>query len=70
MRTTNPLEGLPPLIRVSQAAKILGISRSAAYRFVDNGELPTRKLGGRIYVVTALLHELITESDQSEREAA
>jgi excisionase family DNA binding protein len=57
MQPVNPLD-LPLLLAVPRAAKILGISRSAAYRLAESGELPVRRLGGRIYVVTAKLFEL------------
>jgi excisionase family DNA binding protein len=50
---------LPLLLAVPRAAKLLGISRSAAYRLADSGELPVRRLGGRIYVVTAKLFDLV-----------
>ncbi|MDT5016563.1 MAG: hypothetical protein QOD39_2723 [Mycobacterium sp.] len=49
---------LPLLLAVPRAAQLLGISRAAAYRLAANGELPIRKLGGRVYVVTAGLREL------------
>jgi excisionase family DNA binding protein len=49
---------LPLLLAVPHAAKLLGISRAAAYRLAASGELPVRRLGGRIYVVTAGLREL------------
>ncbi|ETZ53820.1 prophage CP4-57 regulatory family protein [Mycobacterium avium MAV_120709_2344] len=42
-----------------RAAQLLGISRAAAYRLVASGELPVRRLGGRIYVVTDGLRELV-----------
>ena len=51
-------EDLPLLLAVPKAARILGISRASAYRLVKSGELPTRRLGGRVYVVTACLREL------------
>jgi len=54
------LAGLPMLIPVPQAAQILGISRSAAYRCAACGDLPTTHLGGRVYVVTARLQELLS----------
>jgi len=54
-----PLEGQPLLIPVPRAAKLLGISRSAAYRCAALGDLPTAHLGGRVYVVTAKLRELL-----------
>jgi len=50
---------LPLLLAVPRAAQLLGISRAAAYRLVASGELPVRRLGGRVYVVTAGLRELM-----------
>jgi excisionase family DNA binding protein len=52
-------DGLPLLLPVPRAARLLGISRSAAYRLAETGELPVRRLGGRIYVVTARLLDLV-----------
>jgi excisionase family DNA binding protein len=46
------------LLAVPHAARLLGISRAAAYRLVASGELPVRRLGGRAYVVTAGLRDL------------
>jgi excisionase family DNA binding protein len=54
----NVFDDLPLLLAVPHAARILGISRAAAYRLVASGELPVRRLGGRVYVVTAGLREL------------
>ena len=54
------LTGLPILIPVPRAAELLGISRSAAYRCAASGDLPTAHLGGRVYVVTARLQELLS----------
>jgi excisionase family DNA binding protein len=56
---SNIFEELPLLLAVPQAAAILGISRAAAYRLAASGELPVRRLGGRVYVVTAELQQLI-----------
>jgi predicted DNA-binding transcriptional regulator AlpA len=50
---------LPLLIPVPRAAQILGISRAAAYRFASTGDLPTKRLGRRVYVVAARLREFI-----------
>ncbi|THJ75697.1 helix-turn-helix domain-containing protein [Candidatus Frankia alpina] len=55
----DPLDGLPPLIGVEQAAKVLGLSRAAAYRLAAADELPVRRLGGRVYVATAGLRALL-----------
>lgn len=54
------LDELPFLLSVPRTAQLLGISRAAAYRLVASGELPVRRLGGRVYVVTAGLRELVT----------
>ena len=63
------LKSLPPLISIPVAAKLLGISRSAAYRYAAMGDLPTRHLGGRVYIVTSLLYELISNADNGNEAA-
>lgn len=46
-------------ISVEQAAKLLGVGRTAAYEAARRGEFPTRKLGRRVVVpVPALLEWL------------
>ena len=50
------------LITIAHVAEILGISRSAAYRCAANGDLPTRHLGGRVYVITDQLREMLESS--------
>ena len=55
----NVFDQLPLLLAVPRAAAILGISRASAYRLVATGELPSPRLGGRVYVVTAALRELV-----------
>jgi excisionase family DNA binding protein len=56
------VEQLPALLTVPRAAELLGISRASAYRYAASGELPVRRLGGRVYVVTARLLALIGET--------
>jgi hypothetical protein len=46
---------LPALISVPKAAQLIGLSRASAYRFAASGDLPTRHLGCRVYVVTSRL---------------
>ena len=53
------LDELPVLITIARVAALLGISRSAAYRCAASGDLPTTHLGGRVYVVTAKLREML-----------
>jgi excisionase family DNA binding protein len=55
----NVFSEFPLLLAVPRAAELLGISRAAAYRLVSTGELPVRRLGGRVYVVTSGLRDLI-----------
>ena len=55
----NAFEDLPLLLAVPHAAQLLGISRAAAYRLAAADELPVRRLGGRVYVVTAGLREFV-----------
>ncbi len=65
VRTDDPFAGLPLLIPVPQAAKLLGISRAAAYRFASSGDLPAKRLGRRVYVVSAKLREFINLEDKA-----
>jgi excisionase family DNA binding protein len=47
------------LLKVEQASVLMGISRSAAYRAVATGGLPSVRFGCRLYVPTARLLELL-----------
>ena len=44
---------VPLLMTVPEAARVLGITRSAAYRCVALGELESTRLAGRLYVLTS-----------------
>ncbi len=59
--TPSPLDEVrgKATITVEQAAKLLGLGRTAAYDAARRGELPTRRLGRRLLVpVPALLEWL------------
>jgi predicted DNA-binding transcriptional regulator AlpA len=58
-RTRDPFANLPLLIPVPKAAELLGISRAAAYRHANAGDLPCKRLGRRVYVITARIREFI-----------
>lgn len=47
------------VLSVTEAAEVLGISRSLAYQLVARGELPSRRLGGRIVVLWRPLQRLL-----------
>jgi predicted DNA-binding transcriptional regulator AlpA len=53
------LEELPALLSVPRAAALLGISRASAYRYAASGELPVRRLGGRVHVITSRLLAMV-----------
>jgi predicted DNA-binding transcriptional regulator AlpA len=57
-------DSLPALISVPRAAKLLGLSRASAYRFAASEELPIRRLGGRVFVVTAKLQAFIDGDEE------
>jgi hypothetical protein len=58
-QAVDPLAGLPPLISVERTAEVMGFSRASAYRYAKAGHLPTRRIGGRIFVITADLRGLL-----------
>ncbi len=57
--TRAQLLKLPPTISVEQAASLLGMSRSAAYRAVATGDLKAFRMNHRWYVPTAPLLRLL-----------
>jgi excisionase family DNA binding protein len=50
---------LPPTVTVEHAARLLGVSRSAAYRAAAKGQLPTISFGRRLLVPTSRLLEML-----------
>ncbi len=49
-------------LAVSEAARILGVSRSTAFVMAKSGQLPTIKAGRRVVVPIARLMRLLGES--------
>ena len=49
----------PPTMSVSDAAILLGVSRSAAYRAAKAGQIPTIAFGRRLLVPTCRLLEIL-----------
>ncbi|WP_045876884.1 helix-turn-helix domain-containing protein [Pseudofrankia sp. DC12] len=58
--TDIEINALPALISVPRAAKLLGLPRASAYRYAASGDLPARRFGGRVYVITAEIRHLLT----------
>ena len=53
------LATMPATMTIPEAAELLGISRSAAYRAVTRGEIPTIRIGRRLLVPTAKLYAIL-----------
>ncbi len=56
---TSPIAAQRRTVTVTEAASILGISRSTAYELVRTGGLPSLRLGRRIVVPTHALIDLL-----------
>lgn len=52
----------PRLYSVADAARLLGVSRAMAYRYIGSGELRSRRIGSRRLVSEAALSEFIGDS--------
>ncbi|MGL5825056.1 MAG: helix-turn-helix domain-containing protein [Nocardioides sp.] len=61
----DPFGELPALIPIPKAAELLGISRTCAYRLANAGELPARRLGGRVFAITSRLHDFVHNPDEA-----
>lgn len=51
---TTP-NGYPATLTIEQAGRLLGLSRSAAYRAAARGDIPVIRIGRRLLVPTAKL---------------
>ena len=61
-------------LSVREAASLLGLSRSSAYRAVKSGALPIMRLGGRLLVLRRPLERMLDgkvedRRDEPEQEA-
>lgn len=65
--THSQLSELPPTISVEEAARLLGIGRSAAYRAAATGQLVTIRVGRRVIVPTAPLLKMLGLSFEENR---
>jgi excisionase family DNA binding protein len=61
------LDELPPTISVERAARLLGLSRSAAYRAAASGQLPTLAFGRRRVVPTFRLMQMLGIPEEASR---
>lgn len=63
--TTSAASG-PLTLTVEEAGRLLGISRGAADRAAACGQIPTIRLGRRLLVPTARLHQLLGLTDTGD----
>ena len=63
-RTKHSGETCRATLSVTEAANILGISRTTAYECVRTGELPSLRLRGRIVVPAVALESLIAATQR------
>lgn len=57
-------------LRIEEAAKVLGIGRTAAYAAAKRGEIPIIKIGGLRLVPRPALDELLRNPGRDRGEAA
>jgi excisionase family DNA binding protein len=67
IRIAAELDELPPTISVERAARLLGLSRSAAYRAAATGQLPTLAFGRRLVVPTFRLMQMLGIPEEASR---
>ena len=53
-------------VSVTEASRLLGISRNLAYEAIRRGEIPSVKIGGRILVPTEALDKMLSSSPGQE----
>lgn len=63
---SNSADRLRQVFTVSEAADVLGISRTLAYDLVAKGQLPAIRLGRRIVVPAQALHALLTAASDGQ----
>ena len=62
----RPLDELPDVLSVSEAAQVLRIGRNTAYECIRQGSIPSVRLGRRILVPRAALERLLAGDAQQD----
>lgn len=55
-----------PVLRIEEAGRVLGLSRSAAYAAATRGDLPVIRIGRRLLVPTLALLRLLGDDGRDE----
>ncbi|MBE0610853.1 MAG: helix-turn-helix domain-containing protein [Dehalococcoidia bacterium] len=61
--------GERPMLRVSEAAELLGLSRSAVYELLYRKEIPSTKLGNRWIIPRQALLAMVGVGDERKTDA-
>jgi excisionase family DNA binding protein len=68
-----PTKAIPPPKRgsltysVPEAGAMIGLSRNSAYEAVQRGEIPSIKIGGRIFVPRLAFHQMLESAGADRR---
>jgi hypothetical protein len=60
----------PLTMAVTHAGKLIGLSRNASYEAVRRGEIPTIRIGRRIFVPVAAFHRMLDVQSKQQIVAA
>ena len=60
----NPSQPSPIAVRIPEAVKLSGLSRSVLYELIKNGEIEIAKVGRSTLVLVESLHALIEKNRQ------
>lgn len=53
MHSTSRLEDLPDFFTAAELSRVLGISKSTAYRRAEEGKIPCLRIGNRVIISRA-----------------
>ncbi len=61
MENSNNIKAERLFISVDEVAKILGASRSYVYSLVRKGDIPSKRLGKRVFIPTSFIKSFTVE---------
>lgn len=59
----DPLRGYPPVLEPKQVAQMLNIGINRLYEYLQNGEIPAKKLGRRWRISTKRLFDWLEQAN-------
>lgn len=58
------------ILKIEEAARVLGIGRTTAYAAVKSGDIPTVRIGGRRFIPKPALMRMLEQANRADGEAA